>query len=304
MLDDQIKRTLSRLCVEYGGRILYDYPLSGHSTIAIGGKAAALCRPASLEGLKKAKALLDKSGIKVIVMGFGSNTLVPDNELDAVVMNLSGDFFEKIEIKGRTVTVGAGAGLDRLITRCCRRGLAALETLTGIPSTVGGALFTNASYRTAISERLVKVSVLDASGQIRWLEKKDLEFGYRYSSFDKGQIIVRAVFSLEKESPSILNSRLRTYLEEKRKKQPLEKKTLGCVFKNVPGYEYTSGELIEKVGMKGHFRGGAQVSEKHANFILNAGKATSEDVICLMDDIRKRVKGRFFVELEPEIEIL
>ncbi len=304
MLNRKVRDSLDRLCSGGGGTVMFDHPLHEHSTISIGGRASAWYMPASPEELREAVVLLADSGVRTIVVGRGSNVLIPDKGLDAVVINLSADLFREITFRGRAVTAGAGAGLGELISGACAHGLTGLEGLVGIPASVGGALSVNASYRTAISERLSRALFLSAAGETKWIEKENLEFGYRRSSFDRKGIILQAVFQLDEELPARAQERLKTYFAEKIKKQPLGERSLGCVFKNPGQRKYASGELIDRVGMKGYRRGAAQVSRKHANFIINTGGATSADVIGLMDDIRDKVRKKFLIELEPEIEIL
>lgn len=294
---------LREVCEADRGSIVFGEPLSKHSTISIGGKAEAWYVPLSLEGLRRTKTFLDRFGIKTVIMGCGSNVLIPDEGIDAVVVNLSSDAFKKIEREGNIVTVGAGADLGTLISDCCRYGLGGLEGLAGIPATVGGALATNASYRVAISEFLVKVLVLDAAGDIKWIEKKDLRFGYRFSSLAGRGIVVQAVFHLDEVPPDDLKTRLKDHFTERAERQPLDKRTLGCIFKNPERGGYTSGEMIDAAGMKGFRYGAAQVSEKHANFIVNTDGASSADVTGLMGEIKRKVREKFSVELEPEIEI-
>ncbi|RKY42938.1 MAG: UDP-N-acetylenolpyruvoylglucosamine reductase [Candidatus Makaraimicrobium thalassicum] len=304
MLNRKVRDDLRGLCEKHGGRIVFDHPLCGHSTISIGGNASAWYMPASMEELREAKKILDDSGIRTVVIGAGSNVLFPDKGLDAVVISLSAGAFREVRIEGNTVTAGAGADMGGFISDCCACGLAGLEGLAGIPATVGGALVTNAAYRTAISECLSRVLVLDAAGRAQWVGKKDIGFGYRFSSFDKRETILQAVFRLNEVPAADLKKKLRGYFAEKMERQPLDKRTLGCVFKNPGQGEYTSGELIDRAGMKGHCRGGAKISEKHANFIVNTGGAASADVAGLMDDARRKVSEAFSVELQPEIEIL
>ncbi len=304
MLNKKMRNSLRRLCEKDGGEILFDHQLRSHSTIAIGGKAVGWYAPSSLEELRDVRSFLDDSGVRWAVLGKGSNVLIPDEGLDAVVINLSGDVFKGIKVEGRKVTAGAGVYLGGLISECCRQGLGGLEGLVGIPGTVGGAVVMNASYRTSIGERLERVLVLDAGGRVKWVDGEDLDLGYRFSSFDRRDIILEAVFDLEEGSPEELKNKQRRYFLEKMRKQPLDEKTLGCVFKNPGGSEYAAGELIERSGMKGARRGGAVVSEKHANFIVNDGGASSADVIGLMEEMREKVRGKFGVELEPEVRIL
>lgn len=306
MLDDRVRDRLKRLCGTDGGKVIFDHPLCGHSTIAIGGNASAWYVPSSLEELREAKIFLKDSGVRTMVIGRGSNLLIPDEGLDAVIISLSNAFFGEIGFTARGIaTVGAGADLGGLIASCCARGLAGMEGLIGIPATVGGALATNASYRTAISDRLSRLLALGPDGKLKWLEREELNFEYRSSPVDRDEIVLRAEFSLDEAPPEVLRKKCRDYFAEKRRAQPLDRKTLGCVFKNPVGDNgRTSGELIDAAGLKGARRGGALISERHANFIVNSGGANCRDVKALMDQARSRVRKRFSIELEPEIEIL
>jgi UDP-N-acetylmuramate dehydrogenase len=257
--------------------------------------------PSCIESLREARLLLNAATIATI--GNGSNVLFPDGGLEAVI-NLNNGFFVKKEFEGRKVLAGAGVNLGGFISDCCQRGLSGLEGLVGIPATVGGALATNASYETAISDYLESIRVMDEKGDARWIKKNDLRFGYRSSSLKKNEVILEAVFTLTEMSPEGLKNRIRANFCGKKHRQPLNEKTLGCVFKNPEGSEYRAGELIEKAGMKGSRVGDAQVSQVHANFIVNSGNATASDVVALIEEVRQKVREKFSIELELEIEIL
>ncbi|MGD2279078.1 MAG: UDP-N-acetylmuramate dehydrogenase [Candidatus Omnitrophota bacterium] len=299
-----MRERLKEICEGTGSRVLFGEKLSGHSTISIGGNALAWVVPSNLEALRQVRLLLKEAGASWIVMGNGSNVLLPDEGLKAVVINLSSGYFAREEFKGKSVLAGAGLNLNMFISDCCREGLSGLEGLVGIPASVGGALATNASYRSSISDRLEKVRVLDENLQPKWIKRDDIRFGYRSSSFSEQETIVEAVFSLVGADPKDLCEKLKAGFAEKMGSQPLDKKTLGCVFKNPANIEYKSGQLIDMAGMKGARRGDAQVSEKHANFIVNLGSATSRDVRALIDDVRDKVREKFNIELETEIEII
>ncbi len=302
MRSKEFRNRFKELCEE--ATVVFDYPLSAHNTMGAGGVAAAWYVPTSLEELREVKRFLESQEIKIVVFGNGSNILVPDGRLKAVVVNFKGSFADIIKIDGNHVTVGAGVRLEKLINECCREGLTGLESLTGIPATVGGALINNASYLSAISDCLQKVKVLTSGGEMKWIEKKDIEFGYRFSSFDREDIIVEAAFSLREGSPERIKQRCFDHLAKKKEKQPLDKKTLGCVFKNSDGGSYPSGELLDRAGLKGTSEGGARVSEKHANFIVNSRDATASDIRGLVLMMRGKVREIFGVELETEIEML
>jgi UDP-N-acetylmuramate dehydrogenase len=293
---------LTGICREDGCRLFFEEPLSGHSTIRIGGKAMAWVEVPSVDKFLEVRRVLERGGGRHLVVGNCSNMLFPDGRLTAVLVKLRGGLFSGIRFEDNRVTAGAGVALGSLVCGSCAKGLAGLEGLVGIPASVGGAVANNASYLSGISDHLVKVRVIDGNFRDIWIDKEDIRFEYRGSSL-KGKTVVEAVFELEKADADKLKRELKGNFLEKMKKQPLEKKTLGCVFKNPPG-GHASGELIDKAGMKGACVGGAKVSEKHANFIINDGGARSSDVTALIDMVKRKVFEKFSITLEPEIEII
>lgn len=304
VITKEISDTLHSISRRYGGDIAFNCSFARHSTIGIGGNVSVWYIPSSIEELREVLCFLSGSGVRFMVVGMCSNMLFPDEGLDAVILSLSSVFFRRIDIANNIVSAGAGATIGNLVTKCCENGLAGLEGLVGIPAAVGGALRMNASYKSAVSERLLRVFVMDDKGKTEWLEKNDIDFGYRFSSLDRKKIILEALFFLDKSSSVDLKNRVKCFYDEKKEKQPLDKKTLGCIFKNPDRSLFTAGELIEKSGMKGVFQGSAKVSEKHANFIINTGKALSSDVRILISKIRIEVRKNFPVDITPEIEIL
>jgi len=283
---------------------MFDEKLSSHNTMRVGGTVSAWYMPGSPEELVQVTDYLRDAGERTVVSGNGSNVLMPDGNLEAVVISLSGDWFTRKVFEGDIVSVGAGEKLSSLISECCARGLSGMEGLVGIPGTVGGALLMNAAYRSAISAPLLRVRVLDGKGRIRWLERDELVFGYRRSSFEKDDILIEAVFRLKEVPLADIRERLREYFLEKLNSQPMDEKTLGCVFKNPRGSSLKSAQMIDMAGLKGLRCGGAVVSLKHANFIVNTGNATARDVKLLISEIQDKVRATFSVELEPEIEII
>jgi UDP-N-acetylmuramate dehydrogenase len=209
------------------------------------------------------------------------------------------------ESDGKTVTVSSGVKLSRLLRESISRGLSGMECLAGIPASVGGALKNNASsVGGAITDTLQKILVLDGSLKTKWIDKKEVDFGYRSFYWDGGGVILKAVFNFRKSSHGKVRENTRDLLLEKFSKQPCEKKTLGCVFKNPEPSTQAAWELIDAAGMRGQKAGGAVVSEKHANFIVNENNATSGDVKELISWTKRRVKEKFNIELEEEIEVI
>ncbi|MFH1847383.1 MAG: UDP-N-acetylmuramate dehydrogenase [Candidatus Omnitrophota bacterium] len=304
MVSEHIKTKIKGICGKHGGNVLFDHSLLKYSTIGIGGRADVLYFPFSPEELRETMSYLREQNVSTTVMGRGSNMLIPDSGLRGVVVNFNVPFFRKISIEGTNVTAGAGVFLGKLIAECFGYGLAGIEGLIGIPGTVGGALKINASYQTAVSDRLLRLMIINGDNEIQWLEKKDIEFGYRYSSLEENDIILQAVFFLDKDAPDRIRKKMKSFLTEKLNKQPMDKRTLGCIFKNPVDSNYTSAQMLDKCGLKGFEIGGARISRKHANFIINTGKAGSGDVVDLMEKMRQQVFEKFSVELEPEIQIL
>ncbi|MBL7072377.1 MAG: UDP-N-acetylmuramate dehydrogenase [Candidatus Omnitrophica bacterium] len=300
-MNSELQKKLIKLC---GGDVFFDYSVSSLTSIGIGGNANAWIKVTDVETLRQTVDLLKRAGIKMKVIGNASNILVREAGFDGVIIKLSGDFFSGSKIKNNVVTAGGGISLGKLIITCCRSGLGGLEGTAGIPATIGGAVKMNASYKNAVSEKLLRVLILDKQGKYVSRGKEEIEFGYRSSSFGGEEIIVQAEFCLEKVPSEVLEKKFNSYIREKTRNQPLTEKTLGCIFKNQGKGSPSSGELIDKSGMKGARRGAAMVSRKHANFIVNTGGASSGDVIALMEDIQKKVKNVFKINLKPEIEIL
>jgi UDP-N-acetylmuramate dehydrogenase len=302
---DEIKDILNIACARSGGSVLYDEMLSSHSTIFIGGEVFAWYKPSCSEELAEVGLMLRENGARVITIGNGSNTLMPEEGLDAIMVSLEDENFSHVgfEEDGH-VTVGAGKKLSSFISDCSSRGFSGIEGLVGIPGTVGGSLFVNAGYKTAISDRLLRVKIIDIFGHVRTMEKSEITFGYRKASFNQDTVITEAVFCLKKAPLEDIRKRMETYFLEKLNSQPLEQQTLGCVFKNPSAGEKSSAQLIDMAGMKNRRAGGAVVSSKHANFIINESGATSRDVKELISVVRDAVKTKFGMELELEIEIL
>jgi len=256
----------------------FSEPMSAHTTFKIGGPADIWAQPEDEESLAGILALCRQDGIRVIVAGNGSNLLVKDRGIKGCVINLSSDVFKKIKIEGNTVIAGSGLGIPRLLNVLSNNGLSGIEFMAGIPATVGGALAMNAGGKNRILNYVEETSVLE----------KD--------------IILSARIRLELSNKEEIRNRINKYLQEKREKQELDSPSAGCIFKNPEGN--SAGKLIDLSGLKGRSVGGAMVSTRHANFIINTGGACCDDVLRLMDIVRDRVKKDHGIALEPEIEVL
>jgi UDP-N-acetylmuramate dehydrogenase len=237
----------------------------------------------------------------VRLLGGGSNVLVRDEGVPGMVLKLSALVFCGIAVEDRTLTAGGGAKLGHVISSSVGEGLAGLEHLVGIPGTVGGALHGNAgSHGGDVGQWLCHATVMTHAGQIIERDRDDLTFAYRQSSLDE-LVILSAQFQLEKDDPEALTKRMQKAWIAKKASQPLGHQSAGCIFRNPRGL--SAGMLIDQVGLKGARIGGAEVSDRHANFIVTRPGATSQDVLRLIELVRGRVAERVGVDLETEIEI-
>lgn len=276
-------------------------PLRKHTTFKIGGRAEYFFEPGDADELKSLLSLLKRRKIPILALGAGSNILASDKDIDAAIIRLSSPYFKGVKFKGSFVEAGSGLMLNQLLLASKRRGLSGAEFLAGIPGTVGGALIMNAGLKEeSIADIVESVTVIDYNGGVKTLPKTGIKFEYRQSSLSK-YIIVSAVIKLAKKDKRDIADRIAQYLTRRRLSQDLSYPSAGCVFKNPRGY--SAGQLIDLCGLKGRRSGGACVSRRHANFILNKGNAKAKDVFALMDLIGKEVRSKFKIKLEPEIKI-
>jgi len=258
--------------------------------------------PKDVEDLKAILHLASKEKIPYVILGGGNNTLVRDGGIRGIVLNLE-ETFQDLLAEGEEVKAGAGVRLSRLLAFCSKLGLSGLEPLTGVPGTVGGAVWGNAgAFGGAISDRLTRLRVVTREGQESILERENLDFSYRRSSLPEGSVVVEATFTLTRGDPQGIRRRIAQLLIQRNRSQPVELRSAGSVFKNPPG-DY-AGRLVEEVGLKGYRTGDAQVSPKHGNFIVNLGKATAKDVLALVQLMKDQVREKKGVELELEIRVV
>ncbi len=284
------------------GRVAYDEPLSRHTSLRIGGAADALVVPADLEDLRALLRFADREGMATLVLGGGSNTLVLDGGFRGVAIIL-GEAFARLGADGTTVWAGAAVRVSRLLAFCCRQGLAGVECLTGIPGTVGGAIRGNAGTSAgSVSMRLREVAVALRDGALARLAKGDLGFAYRHAALPAGAVITGATFELAPGDPAAIRRAVSKLLVARNRSQPVESRSAGCMFKNPPND--SAGRLVDAAGMKGVRVGDAVISSKHANFILNAGRARAADVLALVEAARARVREHAGVSLELEVQVV
>ena len=254
-------------------------------------------QPSDLADLQNLVKLARRGKMPLRIIGAGSNILADDRKIKGIVARLDSPCFKRIAIKQDIIRAGAGVRLAQLVRRTQENGLSGFELLSGIPGTVGGALIMNAGN---IGDRVLDVTVLDRCGRIKTIKHKDARFSYRSSNLDR-YIILAARFKLFKKDKKAIAKSIKDYLDYRRKTQELSYPSAGCFFKN-PNSK-SAAYFIERAGLKGSSFGDAAVSHKHANFIINKGKASFDDVLRLAKHITRCVKERFNLDLDPEIKI-
>ncbi|WP_066634775.1 UDP-N-acetylmuramate dehydrogenase [Desulfolucanica intricata] len=285
------------------GKIRYNEPMSKHTSWRIGGPAELLVEP---QGLTDLQLAIHYAGIKkmpVTIIGNGTNLLVSDSGIKGMVIKI-GSGLAGIKVKDFTITVGAGAKLARVASTAQQAGLGGLEFMAGIPGTLGGAIVMNAGANgSTISDFLQDIIVVDDHGEVISMKKEEVSFGYRTSSLQELPfIVVEATLKCFSRDSQEIKDRIKTLWEKRKASQPLDYPNAGSVFRNPPGD--SAGRLIETAGGKALRVGDAQVSEKHANFIVNLGRATAVDVLSLISKVQDLVYNKHGIELSPEVRVL
>ncbi len=282
-------------------KVLVNEPMSAHTTFRIGGPADYFVMPETVEELAKILALCKEEGMPYFVLGNGSNLLVGDKGFRGVVIQLYKNF-DGMSIEGTKVTAKSGAMLIRVAKEAGKAGLTGLEFASGIPGTIGGAMVMNAgAYGGEMKDVVTAVTVLTKEGEIKTLTGTEMNFRYRGSVVeDEGYIVLEAVMELKEGNLEEIQARIDELSLQRRTKQPIEYPSAGSTFKRPEGY--FAGKLIQDANLRGYQVGGAQVSEKHCGFVINAGGATAADVMQLMQDVSDKVNEQFGVTLEPEVK--
>ncbi|MDI6736038.1 MAG: UDP-N-acetylmuramate dehydrogenase [bacterium] len=282
--------------------IKFNEPMSSHTSLRIGGPADIFIEVGNEEELKKIVELVYQSGTPYFILGGGTNLLVGDNGIRGVVIKLVGEF-KRIKVSDRGIIIGAGVPLTRLVNWASAKGLSGLEFAVGIPGTVGGAVIGNAGVaEKTIGDCITRVRVMDKQKvKIENLTPQKCGFSYRMSQLKKYIILDVEILLTKSKICSIVN-RLEGYKQKRWNTQPIKTKSAGCIFKNPPGN--FAGKLIDEAGLKGLRLGGAYVSHKHANFILNDGTASAENILDLIAKIKEKVLDKFGITLEEEIVIV
>jgi UDP-N-acetylmuramate dehydrogenase len=289
------------------GEIRTSVPMSEYTSFRVGGPVDYLAFPLDLEDLQSLLAWCGQHGVQTMILGNGTNLLVRDGGIRGMAISLSRGFLRVEELErgseGGLIFAEAGESLEKLVEFSWKRGLTGLEFVAGIPGTIGGALFMNAgAFRGEIKDVLESVRLMDAGGDVRERGKEESKFSYRSMELQKGEIILGGKFRLKPENGRQVKSKVEEILRRRMERQPYNLPSAGSVFKNPP--QGPAGRFIEEAGLKGHRLGDAQVSEKHANFIVNRGRARARDILALIELARQKVLQEKGVWLEMEIQVV
>jgi UDP-N-acetylmuramate dehydrogenase len=276
--------------------------LARYTTLGTGGPARAFAEPAAPAEVEAALRAAGADGLAVATVGLGSNLLVADAGVDALVLRLAGEL-ASVTVEGTLIRAGAGAANAVVLHRARSAGLGGFEFACAIPGTIGGGVWMNGgAYGGDFSQVLERALVATADGS-GWLTPAELGLSYRHSNLRHGQVVLAAELRLRPRDPDEIKAEVRELNARRKDAQPTNRRTFGSVFKN-PDHELSAGRMLEACGLKGHRVGGAQISPKHANFIENAGGATTHDALALMAEARRRAHEQYGVELRHEVELL
>ena len=281
---------------------LMNESLKKHTTYGIGGPADLMIFPKSKQDLIKVVEIINENKIQLTILGSGSNVLVSDNGIRGAVISLKNSL-KQIEVDDNILYAECGTMLGKIVKHAVKNNLIGLENLNGVPGTLGGALIMNAgAWGGEISENLIHVEVINSKSEIQKIQKKDLNFSYRQSSFNKDDILLSAKFNLQKADKDVIKDNFIEAQSGRKKSQPLNKRSAGSLFKNPKNN--SAGKLLDEAGLKGFSIGDAKISEKHANFFINDGDATSKDMLMLIKKAHKEVKDKFNVNLSLEVKLM
>ena len=303
---EQLARELARLSPDLELRV--GEPMSKYTTFRVGGPAALMALPKSTAQARAVVQTARELGIEPFFLGNGSNLLAADRGYPGLIVKLAGEFEEiyaaVLQDGTGAMEAGGAALLSRMANRALEEGFTGLEFAGGIPGSLGGAITMNAgAYGGEIAQKVSIICALDRAGEVKYFDASECGFGYRKSLFSGGDyLILAAIFSLERGDPAAIRARMDELAARRKSKQPLEYPSAGSTFKRPPGQ--FAAALIDQCGLKGLAVGGAQVSEKHAGFIVNRGGATCADVLALVDLVKERVRAQTGVELELEVKVL
>ena len=278
-------------------------PMTKHTSFHIGGPAELMAQPQSEAELQSLLLKAAEAAVPVTLVGNGSNLLVRDKGIRGLVIKL-GSMLRDIKVSGNVLTFGSGVSLAQASRKAAELGLSGMEFAVGIPGSIGGAVYMNAgAYDGEMSKVVKSVRVMDAAGEVSELSAGELDFGYRHSALQgSGKIVTSVTVELAAGDKQAIAEKMADFSNRRITKQPLELPSAGSMFKRPPGY--FAGTLIDQTGLKGYTVGGAQVSTKHAGFVVNIGGATAADVLQLISDVQAKVFAAHGVHLEPEVLVL
>jgi UDP-N-acetylmuramate dehydrogenase len=292
--------------LNFTGESRLSEPMSKHTSLGLGGPAEVMAFPEDAGELAALMKAAREAGVPVFIFGNGTNLLARDGGIGGLVINLSK--LNWISVEGREnetalVRSGAGTPLPKLASFCAEEGLSGLEFASGIPGTVGGAVYMNAgAYGFEIKDVLNKIQLINEDGEISGMTPEETGRKYRHGGIPENSAVIEAWFKLTPGDPEAIKVRAAEYISKRKASQPLSAKSAGSTFKNPPGKK--AWQLIEGAGLKGLSVGGAAVSDRHANFLINTGKATAKDFIALMELVKAKVRDKTGMELEPEVRIV
>ena len=297
-----IETIMNEINNETASLCLMNESLKKHTTYGIGGPADLMIFPKSKQDLIKVIEIINDNKIQLTILGSGSNVLVSDNGIRGAVISLKNSL-KQIEVDENILYAECGTMLGKIVKHAVKNNLIGLENLNGVPGTLGGALIMNAgAWGGEISENLIHVEIMNSKNEIQKIQKKDLNFSYRQSSFNKDDILLSAKFNLKKADKDIIKENFIEAQSGRKKSQPLNKRSAGSLFKNPTNS--SAGKLLDDAGLKGFSIGDAKISEKHANFFINDGDASSRDMLMLIKKAHKEVKDKFNVNLSLEVKLM
>jgi UDP-N-acetylmuramate dehydrogenase len=298
-----MQQAITELQTAQIGEVAANVPMAACTTWKIGGPADLFLVPKGKRQLAEALRILHRHRIPWIVIGKGSNLLVSDRGVRGAVIRL-GAGMDYVRFEGTRVYAGGCLSMPKLSALAAKRGLTGLEFASGIPGSVGGAVYMNAgAHGSDVSRILHQAEVMFGNGELATMQNGDLQYEYRHSVLhERPGIVTEAVFDLQNGDPAEIEARMRAYRERRVQTQPLNLACAGSVFRNPPGHY--AAKLIEEAGLKGYRVGGAEVSPLHANFIINTGQATAKDVITLMEHVQETVFTKYGIRLVPEVLVV
>ena len=303
-MDNILNELMNELIEWEVGSVKKDEPLSGHTTIKIGGPADLFIEPSSIKNLEKTMDLVRKYKVNWRAIGRGSNLLVSDKGIEGVVIKL-GNGLNHLEINETQVIVGAGYSVVSLAVQISRNALSGFEFASGIPGSIGGAVYMNAgAHGSDVSKILTRAHILFEDGTFEWLTNKEMEFSYRTSVLQNKRpgIVVEAEFKLTEGNKEEIMEAIQKNKDYRKVTQPWNFPCAGSIFRNpLPHY---AGRLVEEAGLKGYRIGDAQISDMHGNFIINAGNATAKEVLDLIEYVKKAIYDSYKIIMETEVEII